>query len=97
MPLVFVYGSLKKDGEYHHEMMESRFVGLFNTPAIFLLKHDSYGYPAAVQGGSLTLQGEVYQVTDTHLLALDVFEGLSYVRTPLITSFGHSWIYLLKA
>lgn len=73
---VFVYGSLKR-GERNHELLAAaRFVGPGRTPPRFtlveLLAHG--GYPAMVEGGKTAIEGEVWEVDDATLAALDALE-----------------------
>ena len=71
---VFVYGTLL-DGEPNHRLLATAaFVGEARTEPAFLLV--SLGaFPAMVTGGQTAVTGEVYEVSDETLAALDRLEG----------------------
>lgn len=75
---LFVYGSLRRGAENHHELGAAVFVGAVKTLP-------SYGiarlgvYPALVPG-STSVAGELYEVQEADLPALDAFEGSGYRR-----------------
>ncbi len=72
---VFVYGSLKR-GFRHHDVMEAEkatFLGAARTaPGFRLIRYGEY--PALTHGGSGFVTGELYEVTEGALAALDEFE-----------------------
>jgi gamma-glutamylcyclotransferase (GGCT)/AIG2-like uncharacterized protein YtfP len=73
--LLFVYGSLMR-GEANAAQMESaRWAGAATTAPSFTLV-DLGRYPALVDGGVARVRGEVYEVGDVQLDALDRFEGI---------------------
>jgi gamma-glutamylcyclotransferase (GGCT)/AIG2-like uncharacterized protein YtfP len=86
MPLVFVYGTLKRGDCRHRFMAGSKFVGLAATASGYRLFHLGE-YPAMVQdpaGGQI--EGEVFEVSDATLRRLDEVEGVAdtrYVRKPI--------------
>jgi gamma-glutamylcyclotransferase (GGCT)/AIG2-like uncharacterized protein YtfP len=86
MPLVFVYGTLKRGDCRHRFLAGSKFVGLATTGPGYRLFHLGE-YPAMVEdptGGQI--EGEVFDVSDTTLKLLDEVEGVAdtlYVRKPI--------------
>lgn len=72
---LFVYGSLLRGEENHGALLGARFVAEARTVPRYSLV--SLGpYPALVPGGSTAVVGEVYEVTEELLCALDEFEGV---------------------
>lgn len=75
---LFVYGSLRRGAENHHELGAAVFLGRVKTTP-------SYGiarlgvYPALVSG-STSVAGELYRVEEADLPVLDAFEGPGYRR-----------------
>ena len=87
---LFVYGSLKRDGRHHQELAGARFLGLAETAAGYRL--EALGdcdylalVPATGPGGagSTTVTGELFEVDEARLPALDAFEGDAYYRAEL--------------
>lgn len=87
MPLVFVYGTLKRGGSNHAWMAGQQFVGEARTvPGFCLYALD--GYPGLVvdprdRDG---VTGEVWSVQPAALAKLDEFEGTAeglYTREPV--------------
>ena len=70
---VFVYGTLLAGEENHHVLRGAAFVGRAQTAARYELR-DLGPYPALVEGGNQSVTGEVYEVDDAGLSALDAFE-----------------------
>ena len=70
---VFVYGTLLSGEENHHVLRGATFVGHAQTAARYELR-DLGPYPALVEGGDQAIAGEVYEVDDAGLAALDAFE-----------------------
>jgi gamma-glutamylaminecyclotransferase len=95
--LVFVYGTLRR-GEVNHYLLETaRFCGSHATRACFRMF--SLGtYPAVLQGGLDSIQGEVYQVDARTMSRLDWLEGYphAYNRKLIPTPWGRAWIYLYR-
>lgn len=83
MPVVFVYGTLKRGDCRHQFLAGSKFLGLATTAAGYRL-FDLGEYPAMVEdpaGGQI--EGELYEVTEATLQMLDEIEGVAdvlYVR-----------------
>lgn len=93
MPLVFVYGTLKRGDCRHRFLAGGKFLGLATTSAGYRLFHLGE-YPAMVAdpaGGQI--EGEVFEVSDAILRLLDEVEGVAdalYVRktVPLLDRFA---------
>jgi gamma-glutamylcyclotransferase (GGCT)/AIG2-like uncharacterized protein YtfP len=75
---LFVYGSLRRGAENHHELGAAVFLGLVNTaPRYGIVRVGAY--PALV-AGSTAIAGELYELEHGALRALDAFEGPGYRR-----------------
>ena len=88
MTKVFVYGTLKS-GFGNHRLMEGR--STFITKDKIKGKMVSLGgFPGVVPDDDRSVVGEVYEVTDECLKALDRLEGHPsfYKRTPVVTDNG---------
>ncbi len=76
--VVFVYGSLKRSCEHHDQMLGARFCGVERVVGYYLvLYHEAY--PAMVRADvaddrEFWVEGEVFEVEQAHLIALDRFE-----------------------
>jgi gamma-glutamylaminecyclotransferase len=71
---VFVYGSLMSGQGNHRLLASARFVRAAHTEAAFTLV--SLGaFPAMIAGGATSVRGELYEVDDATLAALDQLEG----------------------
>jgi gamma-glutamylaminecyclotransferase len=87
MPLIFVYGTLKRGGSNHAFMDGQAFVGRARTAAgytLYLLD----GYPGMVARPDRTegVRGEVWSVDEAALVRLDELEGTAeglYRREPV--------------
>lgn len=79
MPLLFVYGTLKRGFRLHHYLKEAPFLGAAVTaPGYALYRLD--WYPALVEEpGAGSITGEVYEVCNALLEALDEVEGVPYL------------------
>ncbi|MBC7980432.1 MAG: gamma-glutamylcyclotransferase [Armatimonadetes bacterium] len=71
---VFVYGTLRKGGSNHFRMAGCEGLG---RGKIFGKMYRIDWYPALVCGGGSGVRGEVYEVSDEDLRALDFFEGIT--------------------
>jgi gamma-glutamylaminecyclotransferase len=71
--LLFVYGSLRRDGLHHAELAGARFVAMARSEPRYELV-DLGEYPAIVEGGTCAVVGELYEVDAALLAALDAFE-----------------------
>lgn len=94
---VLVYGTLL-DGEPNHRLLaRARFVGDAATMGGFAL-HDLGFFPGMTRAGAGVVVGEVYEVDDATLAALDRLEGHPrfYRRTTVSLADGEQvWTYLL--
>lgn len=72
--LCFVYGSLMRNMGNHRVLARARFVRAAHTAASFTL-HDLGAYPGMVGGGTTRIHGELYEVDNEVLAALDRLEG----------------------
>jgi len=94
MNWLFVYGSLRRGQENHSYLADQRFLGEALTQPRYRLVHWA-GYPALVVAASEQeahqVAGEVWEVTDACLAALDAFEEVPhlYVRQPV--ALAGSW------
>lgn len=94
--LLFVYGSLKRDGQHHAELAGARFVGeALTAPGYALTRLGPYralvaAAAAAGDGGGQQVAGELFEVGEARLAELDDFEGSAYVRGVVALSGAHS-------
>ena len=81
---VFVYGTLLSGEPNHHLLHGQPLVGEARTRARFNLVSLG-GFPAMVHGGEVAVRGEVYDVDEETLAALDRLEGYPgfYDREPV--------------
>lgn len=82
---VFVYGTLRKD-DYNHIFLEnSEFIKYTKTKPEWIF-YDLGGFPAAVEGGNISILGELYDVDEYTLGRLDVLESHPefYVRRKIL-------------
>lgn len=71
---VFVYGTLLSGERNHHLLAHARLVGEARTEPLFSL-YDLGAFPGLVPRGSQAVAGEVYEVDEPTLAALDRLEG----------------------
>ncbi len=71
---VFVYGTLLAGEPNHHLLARARLLCPTETQPGFELRHLG-GFPGLVRGGAQAVVGEVYEVDDATLAALDRLEG----------------------
>ncbi|MGV3724713.1 MAG: gamma-glutamylcyclotransferase family protein, partial [Actinomycetota bacterium] len=75
MPLLFVYGTLKRGHRLHHHMLEAEFLGSARTTTGFALYRIEW-YPAMVtERDGLGVSGELYEASPALLELLDEVEG----------------------
>lgn len=99
MQRVFVYGSLKRGFRHHDQMGGARFLRAARTAPRYTLVVAG-DYPALVDDGTTAVGGELFEVDDEHLAALDVFEDVPelYVRETIELDDGERVLaYLLPA
>jgi gamma-glutamylcyclotransferase (GGCT)/AIG2-like uncharacterized protein YtfP len=88
---LFVYGSLKQGGLHHDELRGSKCLGPAKTlPGYTLVQLGDYlalhpepepePEPGAPRDNSTAISGELFEVDDALLPALDAFEGDDYIR-----------------
>lgn len=86
---LFVYGSLKRDGRHHDQLSGARFLGVAETePGYRLEPLGDYLALVRVAGPSTaaptcSVKGELFEVDEARLPALDDFEGDAYIRCPI--------------
>ncbi len=72
---LFVYGSLLAGEAFHHRLMgRTKFLGKAETARGFTLL-DLGNYPGMIVAGNGTVDGELYEVDETTLRAIDQLEG----------------------
>ncbi len=71
---VFVYGTLLRGQPNHHLLDDRDLISEAATNPNFTLITLG-AFPAMIQGGSTSVQGELYQVDPATLVALDRLEG----------------------
>lgn len=76
MHRVFVYGSLKRGLENHALLGTAVFAGKAATAAPFRMMDGPYPVLRESGGGGLRVSGELYEVDDRTLEALDDLEGV---------------------
>jgi len=82
---VFVYGTLRRGQSNHRLLASAKFVGVGRTAAEYSMF--SLGpFPGVVEGGTTSIVGEIYDVGDDTLAALDSLEGTPtmYSRETLV-------------
>jgi gamma-glutamylaminecyclotransferase len=71
---IFTYGTLMSGEGNHRQLRGARMLAVHRTEPRYALV--SLGpYPALLAGGTTSVTGEVYEVDDDLLRALDLFEG----------------------
>ncbi len=91
--LLFVYGTLKRDGVRFPALGGSRFVGAATVSGYAL--HDLGAYPGMKRGGGV-VHGEVYEVDEVLIPHLDAVEGAPdlFRREEVELETGRAWSYL---
>jgi gamma-glutamylcyclotransferase (GGCT)/AIG2-like uncharacterized protein YtfP len=86
---LFVYGSLLR-GERHHDVLAgATFVREALTTPGFAI-YDLGDYPALVRAEDGVVAGELYDVSESLLAALDAFEGEAYERAQVSLDAGEA-------
>jgi gamma-glutamylaminecyclotransferase len=85
MTRCFVYGTLLSGEPNHRVLRGSRCLGPARTPPRFKLI-DLGAYPGMLADGNTSVVGELYEVNDDVLAALDRLEGHPryYLRAPIV-------------
>lgn len=77
-PLIFVYGTLRRGGSNHLRMAG---MDLISSATVHGMLYRVDWYPALVLNPDApAVRGEIYQINDTPLSALDEYEGDQYQR-----------------
>ena len=94
--LLFVYGSLRRDGEEHNQMRGSKFLGSVKTARGW--KRVRIGdFDGLRDGGDGQVAGELYRVDQTKLAALDDWEYDLYHRVKIPLEDGRdAFAYVLR-
>lgn len=96
---VFVYGTLRKD-DYNHIFLEnSKFLKFVRTKPEWLF-YDLGGFPAAVEGGNISIFGELYDIDKPTMDRLDMLESHPefYVRRKIILEDDQEvYAYIMRA
>ena len=93
---VFVYGTLRKGGENHHFLVDSKYLGEEEISGFKMFNIHGF-YPAAVPSiQNSTIKGEVYEIDGYTLQKLDHLEGCPhlYKRITVATTEGPAEIYV---
>jgi len=103
---VFVYGTLKCGERNHHRMAAATFLhpAMTRDAAFALDECDSVSapgrtVPSVSAGGTHRIVGELYEVGDSLLAALDTFErvGVDYEREPVALDDGKTAFIYVRA
>ncbi len=95
---LFVYGTLLQGEPFHHLLGGAPLLHALRSPAEFTLVNLGE-YPGLLEGGSTAVYGEIYEIDDALLPALDEYEDCPalYYRRTLPFQNGISAIaYLLR-
>ncbi|MGH7997170.1 MAG: gamma-glutamylcyclotransferase family protein [Opitutaceae bacterium] len=87
MPLIFVYGTLKRRGANHAHLAGQRFVAEARTEPTYRL-YRLPGYPGMVETRppGRSIEGEIWEIDAGCLARLDVLENITageYLRAPV--------------
>lgn len=97
MPRLFVYGTLKRGERNHARLAGARYLGPATTrdAAFAMAEYASVSRPGRLApdvrpGGACRIAGEIYEVDEERLAALDRFErvGVDYHRTVITLGDG---------
>lgn len=93
--LVFVYGTLRRDGDNHYILADSSFLGRYTTEPRYTMFRLGQ-FPAVVARGDTAISGEIYRVSDEVFSLLDELECYPTVfsRQIIHTPAGETWMYL---
>lgn len=95
--LIFVYGTLRRGEHNHVELGPARYVGeVWTAPSYELV--DMGHYPALLESGSDAVRGELYDVPDSWLARLDLFEDVPtlYERKQVALAGDHALGYVMR-
>lgn len=93
---VFVYGTLRQGEENHGLLAGARMLGKITIDDGYTMI-DLGDYPAVITHGKNAVIGEVYEISEDMLIALDELEECPdyYLRRLIATPYGRAWIYVL--
>ena len=97
---LFVYGSLKRGGRHHDELLRgARFLGEAETLAGYQLEPlGEYLALIATPANPTVVPGELFEVAESEISVLDAFEGDAYMRGEVpLRKFGLALAYFRKA
>ncbi len=101
--IVFVYGTLKRGGRWHHLLGDAELLGGARTLAPHPLIVDDFPYLLDEPGRGLIVEGELYRVNSRTLARLDELEGHPHEyhrrRLPVRAGDGEpceAWAYFLS-
>jgi gamma-glutamylcyclotransferase (GGCT)/AIG2-like uncharacterized protein YtfP len=81
---LYVYGTLKRDGCAAYLLTEAHFLGEVATAPHYRL-YSAGWFPVMVESEDYgqSIQGELWEISETLLPRLDHYEGSGYVRAPV--------------
>jgi gamma-glutamylcyclotransferase (GGCT)/AIG2-like uncharacterized protein YtfP len=77
---LFVYGSLKRGGRHHDQLEGAVFLGEVETAAGYALEPVGEYLALVALAGAPNVSGELFEISESRLPALDIFEGEAYFR-----------------
>ena len=96
--LVFVYGTLRQGGQYHHLLKEASYIAHTQTLPNYSLV-DVGTYPGLLKSGHTAVKGDIYAVDDKTFKLLDLLEDRPslYEREQITFENGQkAWVYFLQ-
>lgn len=93
-----MYGTLRRGGVLHRHMGSCPYLGCGRTDPAYRLVRLGW-YPGMLTGGTTAVFGELYEVDELTLAALDDIEEHPrvFVRSPIVLpSLGVAQVYLLR-
>lgn len=89
---LFAYGTLK-DAHVQRSIVGRTISGQPDTLAGYRVFYDRF--PVALPSPGASVQGVVLRVSESELQQLDLYEGHTYIRTPVTLVSGlMAWVYL---
>ena len=95
---LFTYGTLMRGERAESLLSSARFVGTGLTMAEFVL-YDLGSFPALCRGGTTQVSGELYELNQTTLAAIDRYENCPnlYERISITVTTGQTaYTYLIR-
>jgi gamma-glutamylcyclotransferase (GGCT)/AIG2-like uncharacterized protein YtfP len=94
---VFIYGTLKRKRKNHCflKALAAKFLKEAETkPKFLLIVNKNTNIPYLLEGGNVSVKGEVYEIDEKFIPALDAFES-SYSRKKIrLVGKEKAWCYL---